>query len=162
MKSGNPSTQLEPLSSFRYPGSASTKSSRFYEVICCRLRRSRPPHRTAKRGGKWRWHRRKPAPIKHLQRVLRRDAKHPVDATCPEDTADIIFMRHRPEGWSHGLGFLRERKSRVSASKHMAHGPVCTSSAAKHRSDCYPSVLIFKRLFIVKQPTRKCPEECRI
>ena len=60
-------------------------------------------------------HRRKPAPIKHLQRVLRRDAKHPVDATCPEDTADITFMRHRPEGWSHGLGYLRERKSRVSA-----------------------------------------------
>jgi hypothetical protein len=27
----------------------------------------------------------------------------------------MIFMRHRPEGWSHGLGFLRERKSRVSA-----------------------------------------------
>ena len=38
-----------------------------------------------------------------------------MDATCPEDTVDMIFMRHRPEGWSHGLGFLRERKSRVSA-----------------------------------------------
>ena len=61
----------------------------------------------------------------------------------------MIFMRHRPEGWSHGLGFLRERKSRVSAREEksgsglvLVDGRILTRST-RHTNNRYIVVIPF-------------------